>query len=201
MMRKPIRAIETRYGGRFFRSRLEARWSVFFDCLGIRYSYEPDGFGLDSGAYLPDFWLTDLKFFLEIKGQEPTAEECAKCAELAERREFDALLAVGPPSQTFQIHWFDRGGQRDHIYTLAQDRFAECGFWLVCEDHSNWIGPARTDHLPGGPMLSGALEEASETALSERFGAEWRRRSYHPIPHAPHRLAAVWFADDPRTAA
>lgn len=195
-MRKAIPAIQTRYGGRLYRSRVESRWAVLFDCLGIRFSYEPEGFALGSGAYLPDFWLQDLKMFLEIKGQEPTAEECAKCAELAERLECDALLAVGPPSMTFQIHWFDRGGQREHVYAMAQDRFAECGFWLVCDDHANWIGPARGAYLPGGPMFSGALEEATETALSARFGTEWRRRSHEPVPHQPHRLASLWLADD-----
>lgn len=51
-----IKAIETEYNGYKFRSRLEARWAVFFDSLGIKYEYEPEGFELPSGAmYLPDF--------------------------------------------------------------------------------------------------------------------------------------------------
>lgn len=51
-------AIQTRYNGRHFRSRLEARWAVFFDALGISYFYEPDGFALPSGdRYQPDFYL------------------------------------------------------------------------------------------------------------------------------------------------
>ena len=53
----PIRAIETRYKGYRFRSRLEARWAVFFDTLGVRYEYEKEGFHLDGERYLPDFWL------------------------------------------------------------------------------------------------------------------------------------------------
>lgn len=52
------RAIETRYNGRFFRSRLEARYAVFFDALGLSWDYEPEGFELDDGLrYLPDFWI------------------------------------------------------------------------------------------------------------------------------------------------
>jgi hypothetical protein len=35
-----IKPIETRYNGYRFRSRLEARWAVFFDTLGIEYQYE-----------------------------------------------------------------------------------------------------------------------------------------------------------------
>lgn len=51
-----MKAIETYYNGYRFRSRLEARWAVFFDTLGIRYEYEPEGFELDDGTwYLPDF--------------------------------------------------------------------------------------------------------------------------------------------------
>lgn len=32
-----ITPIQTRYAGCLFRSRLEARWAVFFDHLGIRW--------------------------------------------------------------------------------------------------------------------------------------------------------------------
>lgn len=51
-----IQSIETDYNGYRFRSRLEARWAVFFDALGVEYEYEPEGFELPSGRrYLPDF--------------------------------------------------------------------------------------------------------------------------------------------------
>ena len=64
-----IKPIETVYNGYRFRSRLEARWAVFFDTLGIRYEYEPEGFVLSDGTkYLPDFWLTDLHVWVEVKG-------------------------------------------------------------------------------------------------------------------------------------
>ena len=51
-----IKPIETEYNGYRFRSRLEARWAVLFDALGVKYEYEPEGFELPSGKkYLPDF--------------------------------------------------------------------------------------------------------------------------------------------------
>lgn len=51
-----IKPIETYYNGYRFRSRLEARWAVFFDALGVKYEYEPEGFDLGDGDYyLPDF--------------------------------------------------------------------------------------------------------------------------------------------------
>ena len=47
-----IKAIETEYSGHKFRSRLEARWAVFFDSLGIKWEYEPEGFETDAGTRL-----------------------------------------------------------------------------------------------------------------------------------------------------
>lgn len=52
-----IRAIETAYDGRLFRSRAEARWAAFFKALGLVYEYEPEGVELNGRRYLPDFRL------------------------------------------------------------------------------------------------------------------------------------------------
>ena len=62
-----MKAIETVYKGYRFRSRLEARWAVFFDALDIAWTYEPEGFDLDGEWYLPDFWLPGFDLFVEIK--------------------------------------------------------------------------------------------------------------------------------------
>jgi hypothetical protein len=90
-----IKAIETRYKGCRFRSRLEARWAVFFDSLGIKWEYEKEGYSLPSGNYLPDFWLPEAKLSFEVKGVEPTAAEVALCSELAVVTEFPALIVGG----------------------------------------------------------------------------------------------------------
>ena len=67
-MNPTIKAIETRYKGYRFRSRLEARWAVFFDALGIKWEYEKEGYDLGkAGRYLPDFWLPECNRFIEIK--------------------------------------------------------------------------------------------------------------------------------------
>lgn len=64
-----IKAIETIYNGYRFRSRLEARWAVFFDALGIEYLYEAEGYQLSDGTlYLPDFYLPESDSFFEVKG-------------------------------------------------------------------------------------------------------------------------------------
>ena len=61
--------IETRYAGCRFRSRLEARWAVFFDAMGIPWESEPQGFTLSDGRnYLPDFLLPQCGTWVEVKG-------------------------------------------------------------------------------------------------------------------------------------
>lgn len=64
-----IKPIQTSYAGCFFRSRLEARWAVFFDHLGIPWEYEPQGYETGAGRYLPDFWLPEMRMWAEVKGQ------------------------------------------------------------------------------------------------------------------------------------
>lgn len=64
-----LKAIETHYQGCLFRSRLEARWAVFFDALDIPWEYEKEGYDLgEAGWYLPDFWLPQQQCFFETKG-------------------------------------------------------------------------------------------------------------------------------------
>lgn len=72
-----IKAIETKYDGYHFRSRLEARWAVFFNHEEIEWDYEPQGLRVDTPRghinYLPDFWLAsgqwaEVKGFLDLDG-------------------------------------------------------------------------------------------------------------------------------------
>lgn len=68
MVMDEIKPIETRYLGYRFRSRLEARWAVFFKSLGIEFEYEKEGFELGKwGRYLPDFFLPLQNVWVEIK--------------------------------------------------------------------------------------------------------------------------------------
>ena len=71
-----IKPIETIYNGYRFRSRLEARWAVFFDTCGVRWEYEPEGYILPNGQkYLPDFLLHGVDgrapddLYVEVKGK------------------------------------------------------------------------------------------------------------------------------------
>ena len=93
-----IKPIETIYNGYRFRSRLEARWAVFFDRMGISYEYEKEGYQLENGEkYLPDFWLPDNNQFLEVKPTKFTKQERNKCVLLSKGTGFVVILADGIP--------------------------------------------------------------------------------------------------------
>lgn len=62
-----MHAIDTIYNGFKFRSRLEARWAIYFDLIGLEYEYEPDGIDIDGIPYLPDFYIPKHNTFAEIK--------------------------------------------------------------------------------------------------------------------------------------
>jgi hypothetical protein len=64
-----VQNLETTYRGQKFRSRLEARFAIFFDALNCEWQYEPEGFQLPSGNYLPDFYLPKVEggTWIEVK--------------------------------------------------------------------------------------------------------------------------------------
>lgn len=79
-----VKPIETLYAGCRFRSRTEARYALFFDALGIRWQYEVEGYETPYGRYLPDFWLPDQEYSLEVKPEFPTEDEQRKLAAVGE---------------------------------------------------------------------------------------------------------------------
>ena len=129
-MNYPIKAIETRYKGYRFRSRLEARWAVFFDALGIEWQYEPEGYELPSGRYLPDFYLPTVRegLWVEIKPEPPTLLEQAKIRELSEATGTAVTFRVWEPIKNIELNDFDV----NFIFHDARD-FWDGGFqFCVC---------------------------------------------------------------------
>jgi hypothetical protein len=82
-------AIETAYKGYRFRSRLEARWAVFFDALGLEWLYESQGFECGNDRYLPDFHLPRSNTWVEVKGSDELLKEDAN--------RLEAVLDYGSP--------------------------------------------------------------------------------------------------------
>lgn len=125
-MNQEIKAIETVYNNYRFRSRLEARWAVFFDELKVEYQYEVEGFDLHySGWYLPDFYLPAYQTYLEIKPlpDDPLyhlsrpelwdREAARKVMELAWAIKKEAILAFGEPL-VHRACWFDEKGYLEY---------------------------------------------------------------------------------------
>jgi len=118
MLSKNARVIPVTYKGTSFRSRTEARWAVFFDRIDVQWRYEHEGYELYSGRYLPDFWLPEHEWFVEVK---PAVTEQRRkslisingyqteyglgereerlCSDLALQTGFRVAIAYGSPSE------------------------------------------------------------------------------------------------------
>lgn len=102
-----VKPIETVYQGYKFRSRLEARWAVFFDKLNIEWQYEAEGYRLKDGTfYLPDFFLPKLDCFIEIKGQDATQLEKNKAKSLSSFKPV-VIFAGNPGEKSGLVYLFD----------------------------------------------------------------------------------------------
>jgi len=102
-----MNAKQTKYNGYHFRSRLEARWAVFFDSFGIKYHYEYRDFVLSDGVrYLPDFWLPDFMggCHAEVKHlfTEPEKEKCRQLTLITGE---PVLLLEGVPDYTYTVYY------------------------------------------------------------------------------------------------
>jgi len=175
-----IKPIETCYRGYRFRSRLEARWAVFFDALDIEWDYEVEGFVLSDGTlYLPDFWLPTWQLYLEVKAVEPTEEQLWKAKKMALHKEMSILVGkpwgtddyseyyvlsflVLPRGDVETCHYvFMQCRRCDNVglesYGFHYDGWQDEGFgWgFCCCERAGWVGPR--------------LEHAYEAARGARF--------------------------------
>jgi len=175
-----IKAIETRYNGYWFRSRLEARWAVFFDALEIDYEYEPEGFDLGDGVwYLPDFWLPTFNYsgiYCEIK---PIGSVFPKAPLLAQVSGESVWLCAGPPN--FAIYKI-----LVTYPTLPKQVIVECGipnvwnaqgenrmFSTPCSDECDEPGRKCADYQPvilNESQFFDSYRKAVYAARSARFG-------------------------------
>lgn len=92
--------VRQQYNGIQFRSRLEARWAVWFDVMQIPYVYEPEGVILwRGGVYLPDFYLPRHHggVFVEVKPNEFTEEEKKKCRMLCRMSNQHVIMLDSAP--------------------------------------------------------------------------------------------------------
>ena len=111
LAKSSIAAIPTTYAGIQFRSRLEARWAVFFDAIGTPWEYEPEAFYIPSfippdnfsetnreiagKGYLPDFWLPEVGAYFEVKGASPSDDVWERLYQFERLTGKRVILAIG----------------------------------------------------------------------------------------------------------
>lgn len=101
-----FKVIQTFHNGFHFRSRLEARWGIYLETMGIDYLYEYEGFALDSaGWYLPDLYLPDFEMWAEIKPTAFNPQELAKLKALVTFTQKPALMLIGVPGRKAYEAW------------------------------------------------------------------------------------------------
>lgn len=114
-----IKAIETKFDGHLFRSRLEARWAVVFKELGLIYEYESEGYDLGAlGWYLPDFYLPSLKLWIETKPY------------------------TTPLKNIYMAGKISQNGWRNALADIRHESFFDTDHYVPIKEHFlNYVGP------------------------------------------------------------
>jgi len=131
--------IQTKYNGYYFRSRTEARWAVYFDAVGLKYEYEPEGFLIDIQGeitpYLPDFHLLDLSIYIEIKNEEfENSKEYDDTMWKLLHFENDIALIAGPPKPGVKLKhpvWIYDGEKKTTEWEIEESFFSNSGSWYI----------------------------------------------------------------------
>ena len=183
-----IKALPTRYNGIEYRSRIEARWAIFFDALRIKHEYEREGFDLGDGIqYLPDFWLPQQDCWVEIKGAEPDEDACDKAYSLSAGTGKEVFVFFGAHEARTGIYGttieagaykFFPEGASDATYRWCE--CTQCGRFgiefqgrsdrLPCKERDGKAGCRRSVHGDKGHAAdTRRLLEAYNAARSMRF--------------------------------
>jgi hypothetical protein len=191
--------IETNYKGIRFRSRLEARWAVFFDKLGLKYQYEAEGYKLkgDDGKevfYLPDFFVPVQEnwfgaWYFEVKPSTKLSEEEVLKALVQESKISLAILTLIPDPdeiddfrEDYSVYTYVEGtggggvvGASDISYFFCSCPFCPAlGFEYCSRSERIKCGCQNPNdkNYHTGPII----RDAVEAARSARFekGDSWR---------------------------
>ncbi len=122
-----MKPIPTQYKRVQFRSRLEARWAVFFDRMNIEWEYEPIEVETKSlGRYCPDFMLAG-QYIAEVKPVFPTGLEMQKMRSAA-AYSLGVILLIGTPG--YRCYWMltlKYGVKDESPILLLPDKFTPVG--------------------------------------------------------------------------
>ncbi|SRR6266404_122877 len=164
-----MKAIETKYKGHRFRSRLEARWAVFFDAMDFKMEYEPEGYTQDSITYLPDFLMSlpnGKQFYSDVKPEEYHFSDDPKLEfyrELVNALQKPFVMLTGQPQ--FMVY--------DQIAPNLPENSFQAVFFLDYEPYlqiadSYWFTQlALNEH--NGHMYFRHDERAAENSFGKKF--------------------------------
>ena len=201
-----IKVIQTHYNGYSFRSRLEARWAVFFDACGVKYEYEPEGYDLGNGLmYLPDFLLHGVdgrcsgnggNLYVEVKGQmtDIDAEKINRFTKLetkiaAQHKTPIGLWANNPslniyPSPTLVVGNIPRGNCIDDIVDDITARASEM--------RGKWPNEFNFEFIDGDwyPAYPGVNTDGKfELFTADGYGTCWQHHIREHETENAYRLA------------
>jgi hypothetical protein len=158
---RAIKAIPTKFKGYNFRSRLEARWGVFFENIGVEWEYEPEGFELPSGTrYLPDFRVRSkmdnchVICWYDVKPRKGQEGDDAKINEFSESLHPEGTVELGAPAYGGVL----RGDPLDVLGAgLDSPKHLLNGTAAVCPRCGYIASPSYGAYLNGGPTSGGNL--------------------------------------------
>lgn len=178
-----IKPIETQYAGCRFRSRLEARWAVFFDAAAIPWLYEPEGYELSDGRrYLPDFYLPECDTWIEVKGSasnlDLTLIELAAMdipAQDCPCERGPRLMLLGPIPE-LRHDGMDFGWSSIEEYGDGQWYWGHSGFGLYPKNGRPWGMP-----LPDpSPVITAAVgDETMKPVIANAYSRARKARFEH----------------------
>lgn len=182
-MRYTINAIETRYGGVRFRSRLEAKWAAMFDLLKWKWSYEPRDFD----GWIPDFAIYgSAVVYVEVKpvvempvGVVEKIDRCGLQGDamiVGERGPFPWPAGKTSDSTVSVIGWLRDGQDWSHaILGRWSDAAGEIGF---CHDHQSFRDRISGGYDGGCFGSLGTVEESESQSLWREAcnRVQWRPR-------------------------
>jgi len=167
---KYIKAIPTKYNKVNFKSRLEARWAVFFDQMGYGWKYEPFECKSPCGtvSYLPDFIImlqssifTEIRtpngdrfktsWLVEIKPKIPNVQYLKRISKTVRSKMEPLVIICGYP-EVKRDPFIDKDVLDVEIITLgnASEGYASKHSLYLHESNSNMV-------------------DASEVAMNYRF--------------------------------
>lgn len=196
-----MKAIETTYRGYRFRSRTEARWAIFFNAMGYKWDYEPEGFELAGGVmYLPDFKIVSPDGWInwyEVKPSGVTEDEKVSLFRKAikdEELSQSITILDGEPARFFEQANSQDGGicpRCGGIKTSFDIPTMDCGkeiaiYCWPCDVHT----PCGSGHPVGKGMFMDFYPHKGSVIVDR---GDWREFNFLKIPDACAKARSARF--------